>query len=161
EVVERGRQREQADRQQARKKMQVGDAQPDAGDGRHLAQHHGVKPWTVEVEEPLPPRDLHQERRADHEEAPAFPAVPERQPPDEAERRRVGDYLGWHAQACGLYRTPGNDASGHGLQRRKGAVSKACMQGPTTLSWDKVDAIPGWFMFQSYCVWRALLDQQA
>jgi len=28
------------------------------------------------------------------------------------------------------------------------------------LSWDKIDAIPGWFMFQSYCVWRALLDQQ-
>src|SRR3954452_3184915 len=35
------------------------------------------------------------------------------------------------------------------------------MQGPTTLSWDKVDAIPGWFMFQSYCLWRALLDHQA
>ena len=30
-----------------------------------------------------------------------------------------------------------------------------------TLSWEKIDAIPGWFMFQSYCVWRALLDQQA
>ena len=29
------------------------------------------------------------------------------------------------------------------------------------LSWEKIDAIPGWFMFQSYCVWRALLDQQA
>jgi hypothetical protein len=28
------------------------------------------------------------------------------------------------------------------------------------LSWEKIDAIPGWFMFQSYCVWRALLDQQ-
>ncbi len=30
-----------------------------------------------------------------------------------------------------------------------------------TLSWDKIDAIPGWFTFQSYCTWRALLDQQA
>ena len=29
------------------------------------------------------------------------------------------------------------------------------------LSWQTIDAIPGWFMFQSYCVWRALLDQQA
>ena len=29
------------------------------------------------------------------------------------------------------------------------------------LSWEKIDAIPGWFMFQSYCVWRALLDQQS
>ena len=28
------------------------------------------------------------------------------------------------------------------------------------LSWEKIDAIPGWFLFQSYCVWRALLDQQ-
>ena len=28
------------------------------------------------------------------------------------------------------------------------------------LSWETIDAIPGWFMFQSYCVWRALLDQQ-
>ena len=28
------------------------------------------------------------------------------------------------------------------------------------LSWEKVDAIPGWFQFQSYCIWRALLDQQ-
>src|SRR5258707_9775344 len=35
------------------------------------------------------------------------------------------------------------------------------MQGSTMLSWEKIDAIPGWFMFQSYCVWRALLDQQA
>jgi predicted O-methyltransferase YrrM len=29
------------------------------------------------------------------------------------------------------------------------------------LSWEKIDAVPGWFMFQSYCVWRALLDRQA
>ena len=29
------------------------------------------------------------------------------------------------------------------------------------LSWEKIDAVPGWFLFQSYCVWRALLDQQA
>ena len=28
------------------------------------------------------------------------------------------------------------------------------------LSWEKVDAIPGWFQFQSYCIWRALLDQR-
>src|ERR1044072_4482715 len=35
------------------------------------------------------------------------------------------------------------------------------MQGSKMLSWEKIDAIPGWFMFQSYCVWRALLDQQA
>src|SRR3954453_21291106 len=35
------------------------------------------------------------------------------------------------------------------------------MQGSAMLSWEKIDAIPGWFMFQSYCVWRALLDQQA
>src|SRR5258708_12618886 len=35
------------------------------------------------------------------------------------------------------------------------------MRGSTMLSWEKIDAIPGWFMFQSYCVWRALLDQQA
>ena len=30
-----------------------------------------------------------------------------------------------------------------------------------TLSWEKIDAIPGWFPFQSYCFWRALLDLQA
>src|SRR5258708_18178714 len=29
------------------------------------------------------------------------------------------------------------------------------------LSWEKIDAIPGWFMFQSYCVWRDQLEQQA
>jgi len=28
------------------------------------------------------------------------------------------------------------------------------------LSWEKIDAIPGWFTFHSYCVWRALLDHQ-
>ncbi|HTR84141.1 MAG TPA: class I SAM-dependent methyltransferase [Reyranella sp.] len=28
------------------------------------------------------------------------------------------------------------------------------------LSWEKIDAIPGWFGFGSYCIWRALLDQQ-
>ena len=30
-----------------------------------------------------------------------------------------------------------------------------------SLNWDKIDAIPGWFMPQSYGVWRALLDRQA
>lgn len=29
------------------------------------------------------------------------------------------------------------------------------------LSWQKIDVIPGWFMFQSYCIWRALLDFQS
>src|SRR4030081_1212212 len=48
-----------------------------------------------------------------------------------------------------------------GLRRRKSAVSKARMRGSTMLRWEKIGAIPGWFMFQSYCVWRALLDQQA
>jgi hypothetical protein len=28
------------------------------------------------------------------------------------------------------------------------------------LTWEKIDAIPGWFAFQSYCVFRALLDRQ-
>ena len=28
------------------------------------------------------------------------------------------------------------------------------------LTWEKVDAISGWFIFQSYCLWRALLDHQ-
>ena len=40
-------------------------------------------------------------------------------------------------------------------------LARRRMQGSTMLSWEKIDAIPGWFMFQSYCVWRALLDQQA
>jgi hypothetical protein len=30
-----------------------------------------------------------------------------------------------------------------------------------TLNWDKIDAIPGWFGFHSYCLWRSLLDHQA
>jgi hypothetical protein len=30
-----------------------------------------------------------------------------------------------------------------------------------TLNWDKIDAIPGWFGFHSYCLWRSLLDRQA
>jgi hypothetical protein len=29
-----------------------------------------------------------------------------------------------------------------------------------SLTWEKIDAIPGWFAFQSYCVWRALLERQ-
>jgi SAM-dependent methyltransferase len=29
-----------------------------------------------------------------------------------------------------------------------------------SLTWEKVDAIPGWFAFQAYCTWRALLDRQ-
>jgi SAM-dependent methyltransferase len=29
------------------------------------------------------------------------------------------------------------------------------------LSWDKIDAIPGWFGFHSYALWRCLLDRQA
>jgi hypothetical protein len=29
------------------------------------------------------------------------------------------------------------------------------------LSWEKIDAIPGWFSYQSFCIWRALLDEQA
>jgi 2-polyprenyl-3-methyl-5-hydroxy-6-metoxy-1,4-benzoquinol methylase len=29
------------------------------------------------------------------------------------------------------------------------------------LLWEKIAVIPGWFMFRSYCVWRALLDFQA
>jgi len=28
------------------------------------------------------------------------------------------------------------------------------------LSWQAIEVIPGWFQFESYCVWRALLDQQ-
>jgi len=29
-----------------------------------------------------------------------------------------------------------------------------------SLSWEKIDAVPGWFGFQSYAVWRALLEHQ-
>ncbi|MBV8083401.1 MAG: hypothetical protein JO247_01165, partial [Chloroflexi bacterium] len=29
------------------------------------------------------------------------------------------------------------------------------------LTWEKIDAIPGWFGFHSYALWRALLDFQA
>jgi len=29
------------------------------------------------------------------------------------------------------------------------------------LSWEKTDAIPGWFGFHSYALWRCLLDHQA
>src|SRR5260370_13145812 len=43
----------------------------------------------------------------------------------------------------------------------KALVGRRRMRGSTMLSWEKSEAIPGWFMFQSYCVWRALLDQQA
>jgi len=28
------------------------------------------------------------------------------------------------------------------------------------LSWQAIEVIPGWFQFESYCVWRALLDEQ-
>ncbi|HKV15260.1 MAG TPA: class I SAM-dependent methyltransferase [Reyranella sp.] len=28
-------------------------------------------------------------------------------------------------------------------------------------SWEQIDAVPGWFSFQSFCVWRAFLDEQA
>src|SRR5260370_42062976 len=43
----------------------------------------------------------------------------------------------------------------------KALLAKRRMRGSTVLSWATIDAIPGWFMFQSYYVWRALLDQQA
>ncbi len=29
------------------------------------------------------------------------------------------------------------------------------------LSWEKIDAVPGWFGFHSYALWRSLLDHQA
>ena len=29
------------------------------------------------------------------------------------------------------------------------------------LTWEKIDAVPGWFSFQSFCVWRAFLEEQA
>ncbi|MBS0540148.1 MAG: class I SAM-dependent methyltransferase [Proteobacteria bacterium] len=29
------------------------------------------------------------------------------------------------------------------------------------LSWEKIDAVPGWFGFHSYALWRSLLDYQA
>ncbi len=51
--IERGRQGEQADRQQACKQMQVGDAEEDGGHDRRLADDHGVEARGVEVEEPL------------------------------------------------------------------------------------------------------------
>ena len=28
-------------------------------------------------------------------------------------------------------------------------------------SWEQIDAVPGWFSFQSFCVWRAFLEHQA
>lgn len=28
-------------------------------------------------------------------------------------------------------------------------------------SWEQIDAVPGWFSFQSFCVWRAFLEEQA
>src|SRR6267154_1339644 len=43
----------------------------------------------------------------------------------------------------------------------KALLARRRMRGSTMLSWEKIDAIPGWFMFQSYCVWRARLDQPA
>ena len=161
-MIERGRQGEQAERQQACQKMQVGDAEEDRGHDRHLADDHGVEARRVEIEKPLAPGDLDEERRAVDEEAPALPAMPECQPPDQTDRRSVGNCCRWHAQACGLYRT-----RWRGRKRvpacgvEKALLARRRMRGSTMLSWEKIDAIPGWFMFQSYCVWRALLDQQA
>src|SRR6185295_4640795 len=96
---------------------------------------------------------------------------------DQADHRAVSDCRYWHLHAFGVYPRLAAGASAPGLQRRKSAVSYAhrgrresvigrefarCaqLQGWTMLSWEKIDAIPGWFMFQFYCVWRALIDQQ-
>lgn len=32
---------------------------------------------------------------------------------------------------------------------------------PSALTWEKIDAVPGWFGFHSYGLWRALLDHQS
>ena len=76
-----------------------------------LADDHGVEARRVEIEEPLAPGDLDEERRAVDEEAAALPAMPECQPPDQTDRRSVCNRCRWHAQACGLYRSAGADAS--------------------------------------------------
>src|SRR5258708_24603213 len=28
------------------------------------------------------------------------------------------------------------------------------------ITWEKIDAIEGWFSYESFCVWRAFLDEQ-
>src|SRR6266404_3642017 len=57
-------------------------------------------------------------------------------------------------------RSPGTQAV-TACSVEKALLARRRKRGSTMLSWEKIDAIPGWFMFQSYCVWRALLDQQA
>ncbi|TMJ23732.1 MAG: class I SAM-dependent methyltransferase, partial [Alphaproteobacteria bacterium] len=37
---------------------------------------------------------------------------------------------------------------------------RALQDRPDMLSWEKVEAIPGWFGFHSYALWRSLLDFQ-
>src|SRR4051812_14691493 len=59
----------------------------------------------------------------------------------------------------GLYRSIPAGASQETLQRQYGTVSKA--QETMMLSWQNVDAIPGWFGAHSYALWRSLLDFQA
>src|SRR5262245_41198417 len=56
------------------------------------------------------------------------------------------------------YRTPAFGASGEPPCRQRKPLLARPERGSMSLTWEKVDAIPGWFIFQSYCVWRALLD---
>src|SRR5947207_8428143 len=65
------------------------------------------------------------------------------------------------AGAAGLYRTADAKASRPACGIAGALLARPGTPGAAMLSWEKIDAIPGWFMFQSYCVWRALLDQQA
>ena len=123
---------------------------------------HRVEARIVEVEEPLAAGNLHEEGRAVDEQAPALPAMPERQPPDQADRRPVCDCSCWHCRSVRALQEPCR-----GRKRvtacsvERALLARRRKRGSTMLSWEKIDAIPGWFMFQSYCVWRALLDQQA
>src|SRR5918994_6732499 len=105
--------------------MEIGDAEEDGGHDRRLADHHGVEARGVEVEEPLSPGDLDEESGAIDEKAATLPAMPQSQPPNQADRRAVSDCCCWHLHAIGVYPRPAAGASAPGLQRRKSAVSKA------------------------------------
>jgi hypothetical protein len=79
--------------------VQVGDTQDDGRHDRKLARDHGVEARRVEIEEPFVGHDLNQERKAVDEQAPADPAVPERQRPDQADCGSVSERIGRHFRA--------------------------------------------------------------
>ena len=157
EGVEEGRQAEQAERQQAGQQMQVRVAQRHRDHDRDLARDHGVAARIVEVEKVLLPDDMHQEVRAIDEQATGSPAMPECQRPDQCDGRPICRGPGNHAAAWAST----GPIRGRQAERPCSVNTALLARQAMTLTWEKVDAIPGWFGAHSYALWRSLLDFQA